>query len=529
MKKRMMAVTAVMVIASMLSAACSNDSGTGNSSNVENAAVENGENSNTGDAEAGTNGTDEDGNGVADWQEQPIELTYAMRFYGENDDTNPMFLNVRKFMEKYPNITVVRDQQLAIEQSDNDELEILTARAMEGTLPDIYYSPLAAEAYDRELTLDLTPYLEADPESKWISENARSFMKTYDGKETYGIPFQSVSEFPALNLGLLKENNIAVPPYNWTYADYENLRLEVAKLTPNNPVFPGGIGFIDHGPHYFDGVPNGWKGFNSETKRFDFANSPKYGEWLDQFAKEDKQGLWFWDLPEDVRKKKVGDSTNPWGDGLEAVGNFWLYSLSSSVNEMIKTRNMDIDIYPMPAAPEGGVTALHGYFDTLSLSSALDEEPVKAEAAFQLLKWLTYGEEGLKSRWALIDEYLGLPEDAPIRAEDSLMDFVQGWPITTNPEVLKNHPLVKGFPEDSELSIFNFKAFQNVDFQQSLSNPVPYPRQLPGVNKAYETLNPWEIRDQIRDKGKKYTDVAAEWDALMNKTLDDYLREYNAQ
>lgn len=62
-----------------------------------------------------------------------------------------------------------------------------------------------------------------------------------------------------------------------------------------------------------------------------------------------------------------------------------------------------------------------------------------------------------------------------------------------------------------------------------LSNPVPYPRQLPGVVKAYDTLNPWEIRNQIRDKGKKYSDVAAEWDSMMNKTLDDYLGEYNAK
>lgn len=352
MKKRITVVSSIMLVFSLLLSACSGNANT-NSANVNNSEVYGGNNQNTEGQEAETNWTDEDGNGVADWQEKQIELDYAMRFYGENDDTNPMFLNIRKFMEKYPNITVVRDSQFAIEQSDTDELEILTARAMEGTLPDIFYSPLAAESYDRELTLDLTSYLDKDPESKWISENAKSFMTTYDGKGIYGIPFQSVSEFPAVNLNLLKENNIAIPPYNWTYADYEHLRSEVAKLTPNNPVFPGGIGFIDHGPHYFDGIPNGWKGFNSETKRFDFANSKKYGMWLDQFAKEDKQGLWFWDLPEDVRKKKVGESTNPWADGLEAVGNFWLYSLSTDVNEMIKTRKMDIDIYPMPTAPEG--------------------------------------------------------------------------------------------------------------------------------------------------------------------------------
>lgn len=521
MKKRVSLFISFTLIISLLLSACSKEpESTDPVGSDKNEAV-------GGNKQNAESGIDEDGNGVADWQEKQIELEIAFRHYGENDETNPLFLNAQKFSEKYPNISVVRDRQFAVEQSDTDELEILTARAMEGTLPDIFYSPLSAEAYDRELTLDLTSYLETDSESKWISENAKNFMKTYDDKEIYGIPWMSVAQFPALNLKLLRENNITIPPYNWTYEDYEHLRAEVAKLTPNNPVFPGMIDFIEIGTHYFDSIPNGWKGFNIDTRRFDYANSPKFGEWLDLVSKEGKQGLHFYDLSEEERAKKTGNLGWPWGDGLQAIDNVWMYSLSGDVNELVKTRKMEIDIYPMPKAPEGGTTNIRGFYDTLSLSSELAKDPLKAEAAYQLLKWLTYGEEGLKSRWALIDEYIGLPEDAPLRAEDRLMDFIQGWPITTNPEVLKNHPLVKGFPEDSDLAIFNFQAFQNVDFQQMLSNPVPFPRNIPAVVKAYETLDPWKIRNQIRDEGKKYSDISSEWDGVLNKTLDDYLREYN--
>ncbi|MGZ9585472.1 ABC transporter substrate-binding protein [Paenibacillus marinisediminis] len=530
MKRRISLLLSFVLLFSLVLSACSSDSNEAEPEKTDKTetVTPKGEEK-EGDKAAEVNGTDEDGNGVADWQEKPIELLFAHRYYGENDDTNPLYLNIRKFEEKYPNIKVVRDRQFAIEQSDTDELEILTARAMEGTLPDIFYSPLSAEAYDRELTLDLTPFLEADPDSKWISDNARSIMKTYDGKETYGVAWMSVGQFPAINVKLLKENNIAIPPYNWTYEDYEHLRAEVAKLTPNKPIFPGMIDFIEIGPHYFDSVPNGWKGFNTDTRKFDYTDSKRFGEWLNLVSNEGKEGLHFYDLPEAERKKKVGELSWSWGDGLEAVGNVWLYGLSSDVNELIKTRKMEIDIYPMPKAPEGGTTAIRAYYDTMSISSALAEDPVKAEAAFQLIKWLTYSEEGLKSRWALIDEYSNLPEDAPLRAEDRLMDFIMGWPITTNPEVLKHHPLVKGFPEGSSLAMFNFKAFQNVDFQQMLSNAVAFPRNIPAVVKAYETLNPWEIRNDIRDEGKKYSDIAPEWDALLNKTLDDYLSEYNSK
>lgn len=469
---------------------------------------------------------DEDSNGVLDWQEKEIDLVFAMKFYGTEDDQNTMFLNIKKFMEKYPNIKVTRDAQFKEQIDDFEELEILTARSVEGTLPDIFYSPMSAEVYDRELVLDLTPYVESDKEADMISENAKEFMKSYDGKIIYGLPFQSVGRIPVLNLKLLRENNITIPGYDWTYEDYEKLREEVAKLTPNNPIFPGIIDFSEIGPHYFDSIPNGWKGYNAETGKFDFASSKRFGEWFELVAKEGKEGLHFYDLTEEERTAKCGNFGWPWGDGFEAVGNVWLYALHGDVNTLIKERELEIDIYPMPKAPEGGTTSIQAYYDTLSLSRNLEDDPVKAEAAFQLLKWLSYGEEGLKAKWALIEEYTGLPEDAPLRAEDKLMDFIQGWPVTTNPEVLKYHPLVKGFPEDSQLAIYNFEAFKDEDFQQILSNPVPYPRNIPAVARAYAQLNIWDIKNQIKDQGVRYSDIAEEWDELMNTYLDDYLREY---
>ncbi|WP_304943155.1 hypothetical protein, partial [Vallitalea guaymasensis] len=74
--------------------------------------------------------------------------------------------------------------------------------------------------------------------------------------------------------------------------------------------------------------------------------------------------------------------------------------------------------------------------------------------------------------------------------------------------------------------IYNFEAFKDEDFQQILSNPVPYPRNIPAVARAYAQLNIWDIKNQIKDQGVRYSDIAEEWDELMNTYLDDYLREY---
>lgn len=176
--------------------------------------------------------------GIPAWQEEEIDLVFASRYYGEENSENPMWLNIEKFMEKYPNINVIRDAQFANGENGNfEQLEMLNARAQDNDLPDIYFSPMSAEVYDREFTLDLTPYLEADDEAQWISENAMEFLRTHDGEEIYGLAWQSVSQYVLVNTRLLRENNIAIPDYNWSYEEYENLRSEIAVLTPNSQSF----------------------------------------------------------------------------------------------------------------------------------------------------------------------------------------------------------------------------------------------------------------------------------------------------
>lgn len=101
-----------------------------------------------------------------------------------------------------------------------------------------------------------------------------------------------------------------------------------------------------------------------------------------------------------------------------------------------------------------------------------------------------------------------------------------GWPATTNPDVIKNHPLVKGFPEDSEFAIFNFEVFQNKTFQDQLSGPIAFPRNMPAASRVLNEFNIWDVRNQIRDEGYSYSSIALEWDQLLNDKLDEFLRTY---
>ena len=482
---------------------------------------------------------DNDSNGTPDWQEDDITLDMGFSYYGAVDEDNAVWMNVLKFMEANPNITVTRNPQYTSgwEDGDNGLLLIQETGLLEGTLPDVFFNPKGAETYDKGMTLDLSPYVATDEEAEFITPNALSGMMTYDNVEMWGIPWQGVGPITAVNVGLLDE--LAVinlddpnydPNYDWTYAEYEEIRAQVGNLNTNNEcVFPGVIDFSYFGANYFDSIPNGYRGYNTVIQRFDFARATNYGGWLEQVASEAIQGWHFWDLEETEREEKCPGKTDPWTGGVRAINTIYLWEFNAAVNSMVNN-GFDIDIYPYPVAPDGGTTATYTYHDYYSISKVLEDDRVKAEAAFQLVKWLTFGEEGLENRWDLIEELNILDEEnqSPfINGDLYLMDYIQGWPITSNPAVLDMHPLVVGFSEDSGgLDRYNFAAFQNEEFQYQMSNANPYPRHLPAFASVANEFEPWDIKDKMRDEALAWIDVAPSIEADLNEQIEDFLQYY---
>jgi multiple sugar transport system substrate-binding protein len=473
--------------------------------------------------------------GTPDWQQDQIDLVIGFSYYGEVNEDNAVWMNILKFMEQYPNITVTRDPEFAggWEGGDDGLLILQEAALAEGRLPDVFFNPKGAETYDKGMTLDMTPYIATDEEATFITPNALSGMRTHDNEEIWGIPWQGVGPITAINITLLNQLGIDAPGYDWTYAEYEALRDQVKAINANGQcVFPGVIDFSYFGANYFDGVPNGYRGYNIETQRFDFADAVNYGAWMEQVALEAKQGYHFWDMTEIAPEQlaiKCPDITNSWTDGRRAINTIYLWEFNAAVNSMVN-KNFEIDIYPYPVAPEGGETATYTYHDYYSLSRVLEDDRVKAEAAFQLVKWLTYGLDGLESRWSLIDELNVLDENGVspfINGDRYLMDFIQGWPITSNPAVLEMHPLVAGFDSNSGgLDRYNFAAFQNEAFQYQMSNGNPYPRQIPAFASVANNFEPWDIKDQMRDESLSWDNIAPNIQIELNEDIEEYLRNY---
>ncbi len=477
--------------------------------------------------EEGIYNVDLDANGTPDWQEDTIELTMGFSYYGPIDEENAVWLNVLKFMEAYPNITVTRDPLFSAgwENGDDGLLALQENALAEGNLPEIFFNPKGAETYDKGMTLDLTPYIKTDAEAEFITPNALSGMLTHDNLEMWGIPWQGVGPLVAVNTGLLDAIGVPLPEYDWTYEEYEAVRDQVGELTDaGSCIFPGVIDFSYFGANYFDSVPNGYRGYNTVTQRFDFADAVGYGSWLEGVASEAKQGWHYWDLTETDRESICPDIADSWTDGVRAFNTIYLWEFNTAVSSMVN-KTFEIDIYPYPVAPEGGQTATYTYHDYYSLSKVMEDDRVQAEAAFQLVKWLTYGEEGLENRWDMIYEA------DPVSFTDGtlyLMDYIQGWPITSNPAVMAIHPLVKGFEEGSVLERYNFDAFQNAAFQYQMSNANPYPRQIPAFASVANDFEPWTMKDQMLLESLNFGDIAQDIQDTLNASIVEFLQNYNS-
>jgi len=500
------------------------------------------------DVYSNTIDVDQDKNGIPDWKEQEITLVWAANKgdIGDNPMNNLLWRHAKSFEEKYPNITVVRDTRFMSTVSDGDALDLLKVASQENTMPDIFYSPLAAEIYDANLSLDLLPYYRTDVEAAYISQNLMDFNKSFDGKQMVTAAYRTVAtKVLSLNVGLLKEFNIPVPSYDWTYEEYEALRSQIGALTvANSPIFPGFFNFTEIGPRYFDNIPGGWKGFNIESQRFEMSKATRYGQWIEDEAFESANGWHFYDLtPQQLQAKGLGHITGAYTENIQVMDSsrrFWEIS-TIIVKNYIMERGLEIDLYPIPIAPEGGDTVQYGYADTYALGYHLASDPVKAQAAYELLRFLSFSEEGMEVRynflWEDIATYGETPEDW-VAAGNNLVDwpvrhpyrdiiaYVEGFPATTNPKVVEKYPMIVGFPEDSYYKYHNFGAFQNEEFVRQLTNIVLFPRNLPAFNSVQGTFDPWTLRDDVRDRGYSYQDVVGNYDQALNDLLDEYLKNY---
>ena len=355
---------------------------------------------------------DADQNGIEDWQEKEITLRYATWQYTNPEVETIDTLLVKEFTKKYPNIHVEMqilgdDVGVGGELWEAAFLGLLEADGAD--LPDVFLINRLENILPYGLLADLTSFYDNDKDTEYIFDSLKD-LGLYDGKR-YCIPTFIYPEVWVVNLTLLKQYKTPIPSYDWTWDQME----AIAKAVGNDPTrktigLYGGLSGPDQ--YYFE-LPKvmklaseneadreagkKWLAYGYDGTRFNFddvafMNAMKRLE--DGMSEQDESGYgWLvGQLSADTIREWYG-STN--GDprylGKVAIWRQPAWEFKDYMNDL----QFEWDIYPGPSGVTGGNTDIAGVCQLCENKAA----------AYQLLKWMSFGREGLVKRYELYETY----------------------------------------------------------------------------------------------------------------------------
>lgn len=313
-----------------------------------------------------------------------------------------------KFNERHPDIKVEIDDFGGWFGN-----EALSKRIASGEMPDVFAVENPFIPIQNKWILDLKPFLEEETEKKFYQNLVDTF--TFDGKVVMLPAYLYVHGF-IVNKSLLEANNIPIPDYNWTVDEYKDILIKTTKgqtIGTNSIVdipkhLPAqmndnlGWGCWD-GSKYVLGEE--WIQAVNLTKELhdrkvalyqieeDFPNPSDLSEGSERDA-----------VLEEIKnayKERFGeeDSYNVFLKGNAATWMEFSWGLFFETNE--KYSGFDWDFYPFPVmekedTPRPGIVC-----DSIAISASTKNP----EAAFELVKYLSYDPQAFDDRIDVIENY----------------------------------------------------------------------------------------------------------------------------
>ncbi len=338
---------------------------------------------------------DEDHNGTPDWQEEEITLKYASWQHTSADVVTIESLMVQEFMEKYPNITV----EMQIVGSDEEWNANFMALAEAQTLPDVFLIRRLASFLPYNILADITEYYEHDPDTEFIFDSVAD-LGTYDGRR-YAVPTYIYPQIWIVNLDILEAAGIQIPGYDWTYEQME----AIAQAATNENTHVIGM----YGAEFYSrelpkilklraatspaeaAIANSWYAYTYDGNQFNF-DDPVFLNAMNDLSEAVTAGFCVAGLSPETLEDWYFDSTfEPRYNGKVAVWRDASWNAKNYFQQML----FNWDVYPGPNGVMGGNTDIAGVSYTC----------LHKAAAYQLLKWMSYGEEGLLTRYQLFEDY----------------------------------------------------------------------------------------------------------------------------
>ena len=329
---------------------------------------------------------DKDGNGIPDWQEEEITLTYATWQY--NDDTQVTIdtMMLEAFTEKYPNIHVT----MQIVGEDYEWDANMQAQAEVGNLPDVFLIYRLETALPYKLLADITEFYNHDDDTKYIFDSV-SKAGIYKGVR-YAVPTFIYPSYWFVNLDILKNNGIQAPSYDWTWDQMEAIAAACYNESEHIVGQYGVSSYWRELPKILSGNAN-WAAFtyDYDLEKFNF-DSPYFEAAFEKLNTALNNHAVTATYGEETLTTYYGSPTyHPHYDGSAAI---WC-SPAWEAKGYFDTMSFNWDCYPAPGGSTGGNIDIAGVSSTCA----------HKEAAYQLLKWMSFSEEGLITRYALYEDY----------------------------------------------------------------------------------------------------------------------------
>lgn len=352
----------------------------------------------------GDNGNTDNTKGTGGAGTNPDAVTVTMLV--PSDFENHIRQAMEVFKELHPEINV--ELIFGSEEAANMPSELSTLAAGE-KLPDVAFGvENFAYILSQGLAYPLDNLYAADPD-KEDALQAGINNYTYNG-HLYALPFRVQFNGIMVNLDLIQTLNLDEPYYDWTIDEF----IDLAKKATDNQHSGINIVTATDDTHELQtklmgammDAPFQMYGYNMDTHEFDFTSGAwtKAQEYINELRSV--PGLISDELKEwDKRNNGIPDAyDNKFGGSADAmVAGKVLFGNHNSWETywMVKKCNFEWDLYPVPHA-DGVSERIQTHVDYAFLTPAVTEE--NAQAAYEVIKFLSYSKEGCLARMAITDE-----------------------------------------------------------------------------------------------------------------------------
>jgi len=313
------------------------------------------------------------------------KLTYLI--WGGEIDVAQEQAKIDLFTAKYPGITV------EIVQQNGPWPDILAAHQADGTFPDLFWNPDVSGSIISDYVADLSMFQDDVEYMKWNQSLAKA--ANYGGFQA-ALPNKYFTSGVYINKTLLEQNNIDMPPLDWSVADFTAIVKDLAATGADlrgcgwplwNSIFatPDGIfRALRDGKDYDFGSAENIALQTARIEQFKYSN--------DYLKGVDSKDYWF-----DSGKIGLQDDMT-WGVGAYAA-----------LNEG-KGLTFEWDFYPLPSLEPGGKQYQLAVSDFVSVANIAmtdkdravsQAEKDKLTACYVLLKYLSINEDGYMQALAL--------------------------------------------------------------------------------------------------------------------------------